>query len=105
MELCQGRAGSGIREMLFTRGMLSIGTGSPGQWSWPKAAGVRGMFEQQFQGLNFGWSCMKPGVRVNGPYESLLVWDILWFYDSASTKDEWTHLHNHGATSECACLS
>ena len=40
------------------------GTGSPGQWSWPQAAGVHKVFGQRSQtwSLNFGVFCVEPGV-------------------------------------------
>lgn len=33
----------------------------------------------QTQGLNFGWSCMEPGVGLDILYRSFPTWDIPWF--------------------------
>jgi len=47
----------------------------------PLAAGVQGAFGQcsQTQSLDFGWSCVKPGVGLGDPCGSL---PTLWFCGS-----------------------
>lgn len=37
-------------------------------------------------GLNFGWSHLEPGVRLDGSCGFLPVWDILRFYDSVTCR-------------------
>mgnify|MGYP001859384664 FL=1 len=59
------------------------GTVSSGQQSRPQAAGVPEAFGQcsQTQGLNFGWSCVEPGVGLDDPCGSIPTW---FYYFSGS---------------------
>jgi len=46
------------------------GTACPGQWVPPGAAGAQGVFghRPQTQGLDSGWCCVEPRVRLGGPH-------------------------------------
>ena len=79
MQLCQGRVRLGVGKRFFTRDGLGLGTGSPGQWSLPQAAGVQEASGQcsQTYGLIFVWSCVELGVGHNGPCGCLLTRGIL----------------------------
>lgn len=59
------------------------GTCFPGQWLLNQAAGVQGVFGQCYQakGLNFGWTCVEPGVGVSDSCEFLPAESILSFSD------------------------
>jgi len=61
---------------------LGSGTGSPGKWHGTRLYGVQEVSGQHAQtcGLIFGWSCVEPGVRLDDPYRSLPIQDILCFY-------------------------
>lgn len=73
MKLCQGGSGKDSS--------LEAGTGSPGQRSWPQAAGPQEDFGQRSQtkSLNFGCSWAEPGDRLNHSCGSLPIQDVLWF--------------------------
>ena len=67
-------------EKVLNQRAVRHGTGCPGHWSWPQAAGVQGTFgeQSQAQDLIVGWSCVGTGVG-HDPYGSLPTWDVLWF--------------------------
>ena len=75
MELCQGRGSWRLGTGSAPQGG-GQGTGCPGLWVRPQASGVQEVFRQ---GLNFGWSCVEPGV---GLYDRHLgLFQLRIFYD------------------------
>lgn len=55
------------------------GTGSPGQWSHPQAAGDQEAFVQcsQTKSLDFGWFCREAGAELSDPEAFISSQDIL----------------------------
>jgi len=71
---CQGRGSWGLGRGSAPQSG-GHGTGCPVQWSRHQDAGVQWVFEQcsQTLSLDSGWSCVKPGDRLNGPCGSLFI--------------------------------
>ena len=78
MELCQGRGSWELGTGSAPEGG-GHGTGFPVQWARPRVPEFREHSRQRSQtlGLNFGWSCVRPGVGRDDPCRSLSTWDIL----------------------------
>lgn len=74
MKLFQGRIRLGIKKMLFIKGWLGTGTGSPENWSQPQAAGAWDALPE------FGWSCVETEVGFDHRCASLPTQNILRFY-------------------------
>lgn len=74
--------------MHLLRGWSGTGTGSPRQWSWHRAHwSSRSIWTALLDiGLDFFWSCVEPGVRLDGLCGSLPIWDTLWFYELSNFK-------------------
>jgi len=71
-----------IRKIFFTMGLLGPGTGSPGQWSWPQAAGVQGAFEQCSQKYSLIWggpAWSQDSTVLAGPFQLEILYDAIMF--------------------------
>ena len=67
MELCQGRGGPGVGTRCAPEGG-EHGTGCPGQWAQPQAAGVQGVFGHHSQAQGLGGPVWSQGLDSYGSF-------------------------------------
>jgi len=60
-----------------------VGYGGSGWWQDESESAVC-PGAKSAKSLNFGWSCVEPGARLDDHCGSLPIWDIPQFYDSVS---------------------
>lgn len=83
--VCQGRVRLVVRKKFCTRG----------SWAWNSLS--RSMTTALHcwrlnSGMDFGWSCTQPGVRLDYPCGSLRTCSILWSRDSINSSfAKWMH--------------